>query len=416
MPRADAAYVAQFGTHSAWNSLHDSVGWQPPTPEQVEVSDAVQRFHFNAFFHPAHHTFLPLSPAHCLSITLRLVHDFFRRWKSDCIWLRLHGAVRRRVLLKRHVRAFRAAAARHAVATLEGWLAHWRETEAQMQETLRGWLRCGKPVATEWTGPVPLAHVMTSICEEVKVQVLWELYWLLHAQLLIQRHAYWARWHALKQLRQKVRWQQALSLDIPQPQSKVLDFWNDEPVSLRAVNAALFVMALQPPRFRCRPGHEITLKELLLFAHAPEPAFQTVEGDVRLRHVSGVAAAFLASPLCTEAAALRRRLAKLLPLIPRRTWCPTPARTASPTEERVVNPPGGWLPPPLTLPPRHMSSVWCKGSSQSPGLPSPLLPRHKSLSMRAVSAARERTPTTSPLQPPTLTFAGALGLPPSSPA
>lgn len=82
--------------------------------------------------------------------------------------------------------------------------------------------------------------------------------------------------------------------------------WRAPTVRYPFGHPALFLRPPAGPFYLCRPmflpparvftagpcflrralwaGHEITLKELLLFAHAPEPAFQTVEGDVRLRH------------------------------------------------------------------------------------------------------------------------------------
>eukprot|EP00668_Euglena_longa_P009741 GGOE01011777.1.p1 GENE.GGOE01011777.1~~GGOE01011777.1.p1 ORF type:complete len:312 (+),score=64.39 GGOE01011777.1:251-1186(+) len=157
---------------------------------------------------------------------------------------------------------------------------------------------------------------MTPTCEEVKVQVLWELYWLLLAQTAKKKDVYWARWRALQRQRQRIRWR---LLNRPQPSGvQPHDFQNSEPVSLRAVNAALFVMLLQAPRFCYRPGKEVTLTELLLLANAPQPVFH--EEDVRLRHASGVVTAFLDSPLCSDEAWLRKRFTMPVPLIPRRIW------------------------------------------------------------------------------------------------
>eukprot|EP00667_Euglena_gracilis_P004781 EG_transcript_4806 len=335
MPDPDAAYVAQFGDWMDWNALHDGNDWQQLTNDQVAASDAVQRCHFSAFFCAAHKTRYPLSPTRSLGRTMRAVRDCFVRWKTDWIWLHLRRALRTRVLLKRHVRALSSAARQHRTATLEGWLSYWREAETKAQHEVRAKLRSGKPLTADWAGPTAWAQVMTATCEEVKAQVLWELYWLLLAQASIAKHSYWMRWRALQRQRQKLLWAQQVPADPTALDSKpTLDFWNNEPVSLRGIDAALFVLALQAPRFRYRAGEEVTLRELVRLANAPQPVFRPHEVDVRLRHASGVVTAFLDSPLCREAAWLRRRFARSLPLIPPRTWrlesSPSPAVTFSP--------------------------------------------------------------------------------------
>eukprot|EP00667_Euglena_gracilis_P004032 EG_transcript_4049 len=403
---AETAYIARFGEHRDWNALHDAQEWQPLTSDEVDESDAVQRLHFTAFFRPAHETRYPLPPTQSLCWTQRVVRDCFQRRKTDWVWLNLNHALRTRVLLKRHVRRLRCQWPQQRSATLEAWLTYWQEAEATAQDNVRGWLRSGKPASGEWQGPVPLAQVLTPTCEEVKAQVLWELYWLLHAQMSRQKRVYWVRCQALLRQRQRMRWKVA-SLIPSEPEAQTPDFWNHEPVSLRAVNAALFVMALRRPRFHYRAGQEVTLKQLLLFVNAPQPAFGGGDGDA-VRHASGVVNAFLDSPLCHEAAWLRKRLNMPLPLIPPRTWRPTAADAPDVA-------PGEAQSPRLLLEERgsfrhdrRLRSLPVRGNSP---MNRGQLPPSQSQSPRGSSSARDRAPSAGQCLPEVPRQSSCTGLP-----
>eukprot|EP00668_Euglena_longa_P020445 GGOE01025420.1.p1 GENE.GGOE01025420.1~~GGOE01025420.1.p1 ORF type:complete len:516 (-),score=91.68 GGOE01025420.1:1125-2672(-) len=312
-------YVVRFGEHSEWNSLHDSAEWQPLTTIEVEASEPVQHCHFSTFFVAAHGTRHALSPRRNLCLTLRGVRNCLEQWKVSRPWLQLRRGLRIRMLLRRRVRAL-AVAMKQRLNTLESWLTFWNDTEAKAQEDLRSRSRSPRAFAPMTAGQaeqMAVAQVMTSTSQKVKCQVLWELYWLLYAQTRIQKDLQWARWRTLLQRRQNLRAQRAPARH---PQSKVVDFTQDEPVSLRAVNAALFVMALQPPCFNYQAGHEVTFKELLRLANSPQPVFRSSAVDSWMRHAPGIITAFMDSHLCREAAWLRKRFTVSTSLIPPQTW------------------------------------------------------------------------------------------------
>eukprot|EP00667_Euglena_gracilis_P010083 EG_transcript_10252 len=325
----DLAYVARFGEHCEWNALHDAHEWQPPTNDQVAASDKVQQSHFSAFFGAAHGTRYALSPTHRMSRTLRIVLVCLQQWRAGGLWLHLRRALRARLLLRGRVRAARLAVTQRRGAVLEGWLAYWQSAEAKVHGGLLARMnscRLSAGMSAERASQVAQAQVMTSTSEEVKLQVLWELYWLLHAQFVRRQQLYWARCRALLSARQRLRAQAAaLGQHLPPP---VNDFVGDEPVSLRAVNATLFILSLQAPQFQHRAGEEFTLKELLLLANAPQPMYSASDMESRLRPTSGVLAAFMESSLCDDPAWMRKRHNKTVPLIPQRTWRVEEARTA----------------------------------------------------------------------------------------
>eukprot|EP00667_Euglena_gracilis_P005208 EG_transcript_5245 len=317
----DSAYVVHFGEHTDWNALHESSEWQPLTTDQVDDSEPVQRCHFSAFFGATHGTTAryALSPRHSLGRTLRIVRYCLTVWMDSRLWLLLRRGLRARILLRRRMRAL-AASLKQRLETLEGWLAYWQEAELKTHEELRGRLRSPRATAPMTHGQaeqIALAQVMTSTSEKVKWQVIWELYWLLYAQYQVQRELYWSRWRTLSQRRNMLRASQWAA----SPKGKLRqDFVQEEPVSLRAVNAALFVLALQVPQFRYRAGQEVMYKELLRLANAPPPLFRSNSTDPWLRHAPGALTAFLDSPLCTTQSWLRKRFTMPAALIPPRTW------------------------------------------------------------------------------------------------
>eukprot|EP00668_Euglena_longa_P006716 GGOE01008028.1.p1 GENE.GGOE01008028.1~~GGOE01008028.1.p1 ORF type:complete len:434 (-),score=69.49 GGOE01008028.1:1384-2685(-) len=250
---------------------------------------------------------------------MQVLQECLLRWKKRRLWLQLLQGLRTRVLLK-GMQALTAAANQHRLETLESWLEYWEHAEDMVHGELQARLSPGKGatgINAQQAGQVALAQVLTSTPDTVKYQVLWELYWLLKTQTAIQKHAHWMRWRALLRQRRIVRKQLANPL---QPSvNHAVDFMHDEPVSLRALNAALFVLALQTPHFRYRMGKEVTLKELVRFASAPQRVCSPNEADT-LRHASAVITAFVDSPLCSDPAWLYRRYGKASPLIPPRTW------------------------------------------------------------------------------------------------
>eukprot|EP00668_Euglena_longa_P008233 GGOE01009912.1.p1 GENE.GGOE01009912.1~~GGOE01009912.1.p1 ORF type:complete len:507 (-),score=90.39 GGOE01009912.1:853-2340(-) len=394
----DIAHMAQLWERNEWNALREAEEEQPPPDRAVKGSDALQCCHFGAFFTAAHGTRHPLSPTQRMGVTVQIVLHCLRRWATEGIWLHLRRTLRARVLMRNRIRMHRSSSSRQRTETLEGWLTYWQDAEAEAHRGLQRMqsIRLVGNSGAEWASQMAQAQVMTSTCEEVKLQVLWELYWLLLIQTSRKRHAYWLRWQTLQRQRQTLHWQLAASSDTKSP----LDFWNNEPVSLRAVNAALFVMALQPPRFRYRPGKEVTLTQLLLLANAPQPMCHVSEGDLWLRHVSGVVAAFIDSSLCDDSAWLRKRFAMSVPLIPRRTWRP-PTTTPRSGGGEPLDRCEGDKPPSVrsmeerssSLRQRRPGSLPSIDSGRSSRGASPVLHRHMSQSPRASSVVQERAPS-----------------------
>eukprot|EP00667_Euglena_gracilis_P022820 EG_transcript_25531 len=243
-----ASYVRCFGTHAEWNGLYDVKAWQPSVDAQG--LEKVQHAHFCAFFQTREHLSNPLPGAMKLADVMRIVRHGLHRFVGGGAWLRFHQALRIRLYFRRRVVPVcrRLAAARSAV--LEEWLAYWRECEHRAKEELRSQVHSKRLVyalGARRAGQQALAHALATTPDRMKVKVLWQLYWLLRLQTASATKAYWREWFLLQAMREAF-------LVSPPPASR-RDFSPlCEPLTLRAVNAALFVKALQVPRFTPRAG------------------------------------------------------------------------------------------------------------------------------------------------------------------
>eukprot|EP00667_Euglena_gracilis_P016135 EG_transcript_16855 len=366
---AHDTHMLQFGEPPEWNDLHDCTEWRLPSDSPVG-SEKVQRSHFEAFFRATHRLRCTLVLSRTLAHTMQALKDALRRWNTSPLWLQLRWGLRLRLLLKRRVRALCTAAAQRRRETLESWLAYWEEGEARVHDQVRARLAQSPKGGTAGltaaqAGQLAEVRVLASTPEQVKQRVLWELYWLLHTQYATQKHEHWVRWRALLRKQAALREQQARATRRSSPRF-ALDFMHREPVTLRAVNAALFVEALQAPRFRYRAGCEVTLPELMRLATAPQRVFAPSDVEVPLRHASAVVTTFQDSPLCSDPAWLHRRYGRPVPLIPEQTWHAQPAqspRLGGPGED-LRSDTDDWLPLRAlgrTSPaqPRRLNSSFC---------------------------------------------------------
>eukprot|EP00667_Euglena_gracilis_P007070 EG_transcript_7141 len=299
---------------------------------QLETSEAVQRAHFDAFFRPQHSISHPLPASQDLNRTARILKHCMGSWVSGGIWVRVYAALQTRLLLKRRLRARCTSLLAHRKATLGAWLAYWREAETMAHRELQARSRGAKDgtcMTARRAEQVARAQVMTSTSDDVKRQVLWQLYWLLRSQVAFLKLEHWRQWCLLAQQRRRI-----LSLHAPEPEKHGPDIQNRQPITLRAVDAALFILALQTPRFRVRPGHELTLPELVRLAAAPQRVCPPGEEDVPLRHASSVVTAFADSPLCTHPFWLYHRYAMPVPIVPALSW------GVDPLSDAAADPPG----------------------------------------------------------------------------
>eukprot|EP00667_Euglena_gracilis_P004864 EG_transcript_4885 len=180
-----------------------------------------------------------------------------------------------------------------------------------------------------------LANALVSTPDPLKVQVLWELYWLLRRQDSIRCVCYWGL--RLKLLARQ-RELQAQPLVGGEPQGP--DFYDQEPQTPRAVLAALFVLELQYRRPLPRPGHGLTFRELVRIASAPHSAHVVRELDCPevFAMAPPTVVGFLASPLCHDGRWIPEQFSvhSPYPFLPRRTWEPLEGAGAPP---RPVSPP-----------------------------------------------------------------------------
>eukprot|EP00667_Euglena_gracilis_P026974 EG_transcript_32966 len=160
------------------------------------------------------------------------------------------------------------------------------------------------------------AQTMAGTPDDEKGQVLWDLYWLLQTQTNALLKSYWTQWFELLYMRRLIQ--------ARPPQVDTEDFnMHNEPVSLRAIDAALFIHALRKPKPLFTAGKDIKMAELLRLASAPTgPILGLDKNGDPIRQISPVVSAFQQSPLCRRRNWLATRLQQEQPVIPPRTWFP----------------------------------------------------------------------------------------------
>eukprot|EP00667_Euglena_gracilis_P017876 EG_transcript_18885 len=256
-------------------------------------------------------------------------------------WLRLQLHLKvRNTLRKRARRALQHRAQR--AETLDSWFKFWCAAEAKIQQSFRQQLQSPVTLQEVRRGQRgTIARATTPVADALKVQVIWELYWLLRAQ-----HA-----HRLKLHRRRLSALLAHREVLGQQRSPratacaTVDFWQGEATSLRAVNAAFFIHSLQEPKFHYAVGRDIKVTELLRLANANLEAADWVMDSPRGPHGCPTLLAFLNSPLLTEPQWLKGRCKLTSVVIPPRTWDPlkpSVGPTLSPTSTSLSSSSGRW--------------------------------------------------------------------------
>eukprot|EP00667_Euglena_gracilis_P006782 EG_transcript_6844 len=309
------SYVARFGQDAGWNGLHETRDWQPASPHDINNSEAVQRAHFTAFFALANDLRFGLCPKSKVLDVVARVQYVLCKMRSSRTWLVLRRALKAHVTFKRCTREFRYQVTAGRQLLLADWIGYWRDAELKAQNDLRRQLQ--SPKLLQLMSPrkarqFALAHALTFTPEAVKERILWDLYWLLRVQYGRRLTAHLARWIRLTRRRARLR-------GYPPPMDTA-DFFRGEPRTLRAVNAALFVSALQEPKFDLQVGRGIHFKDLLQFAGLQHSRPDPPALPPALKDASPTAVAFLASPLCREPKWLLARFAALHPPIPPFNW------------------------------------------------------------------------------------------------
>eukprot|EP00667_Euglena_gracilis_P009209 EG_transcript_9356 len=282
-------------------------------------AEVLRHAHFNAFFaseFPLRHS---LHPKVSLANAVKLVCDGLHKMVSSRPWFALQFHVKAHATLRKYAK-------RHILATmqrdalLDNWLEAWQVAEANSQQKYRKQLESQATLTERLRGQEHVvARAITPIADGIKVQVLWELYWLLRHQYRRRWAEFLQQWRCLLARRRELMKAQELNGVETSPR----DFWEGEPQSLRALDAAIFACALQEPQFKHAVGHSSDVKvyELLRLANANlEEGTWTLDRPLGLGHATPTMMAFLASPLCTDEAWMRGQYAKRVFRIPVRTW------------------------------------------------------------------------------------------------
>eukprot|EP00667_Euglena_gracilis_P017801 EG_transcript_18818 len=285
------------------------------------LSEEVQRSHFCAFFAAEHRIRRPLPPNAPFSVFMDILIDGLHKMQFSAPWLRLQLHLKARSTLRKGVRRLALARAGRR-ETLDGWLSYWDMAEAKIQGSFRQQLQSSATMqdALQRAQRGIIARAVTPMADALKAQVIWELYWILQAQheYRVKRQA--ARLVELLAQRTAILQRRSCGMDT----SSGMDFWQGKPMSLRATNAAIFLLLLQEPKYDCVVGRDIKVNELLRLAnaHLADGAWGSPADSPLGPHTSPTLLAFLRSPLLTEPQWLKSRSKQAGPLIPPRTWVP----------------------------------------------------------------------------------------------
>eukprot|EP00668_Euglena_longa_P006404 GGOE01007622.1.p1 GENE.GGOE01007622.1~~GGOE01007622.1.p1 ORF type:complete len:360 (+),score=49.81 GGOE01007622.1:255-1334(+) len=208
--------------------------------------------------------------------------------------------------------------------SIEEWLTYWRKCEEKFQQTARSQRISDVPIAFPMTQEKAhtIARAMRSTPEQLKEQVVRELYHLLRLQHTRRAIRFWRRWFALFRRREELRLQLAEHPRSTFPHTSAADSINAEvqTMSLPTVNHAIFLMYLYPPRFDYLAGRDVKVQELVRLANKNmAPDFTDLGQFLRvpeLRRAPATVLAFLMSPLCQDATWISKRYGHHFPTAP----------------------------------------------------------------------------------------------------
>eukprot|EP00667_Euglena_gracilis_P002755 EG_transcript_2760 len=294
--------------------------------------EEVQRSHFLAFFTKQHRIRSSLPSDANLPAMMCLIADGLHKMTSSAPWLRLQLHLKVRNTLRKRARRL-VLLRTQRIETLDSWLTFWCAAEARIQTSFRQQLQHSISLQEVLRGPrATIARAVTPVADALKVQVIWELYWILRSQYMHRLKVHWRRLLALMGQRRTLIHHQRPT----RAPAYASDFWQGEPVSLRAVNAAIFLQLLQEPKFQYTAGRDIKVTELLRFANANLAKNSWVEAVESPLGPQGCPTllAFLSSPLLTESQWLKSRSKQTNTFIPPCTWGP-------PLRGQLGTPPSG---------------------------------------------------------------------------
>eukprot|EP00667_Euglena_gracilis_P016567 EG_transcript_17336 len=300
--------------------------------KESTLSEGVQRSHFSAFFAVKYAGCCPLPPDASMFAMMRVLADGLRKMSSSIAWFRLQLHIKARRTLRRRAHCLVQTRTKRT-ETLDSWLNFWCAAEARIQQAFRQQLQ--SPVTLQEVRRGQCGHIaraVTPVADSLKVQVVWEVYWILRAQYTHRLKLHCQRLLALFAQRKEIRHRRAMGLYHSNG-----DFWQGEARSLRAINAAIFLSILQEPKFHYAVGRDIRATELLRLANANLEEGSWVELADSPLGPQGCPTmlAFLRSSLLVEPHWLKVRSKQTSAIVPPRTWSPARLRR----EGRPMSPP-----------------------------------------------------------------------------
>eukprot|EP00668_Euglena_longa_P021321 GGOE01026540.1.p1 GENE.GGOE01026540.1~~GGOE01026540.1.p1 ORF type:complete len:509 (-),score=96.97 GGOE01026540.1:703-2187(-) len=297
-------------------SNHVSGSWQSPGEAYINRSSTLQNCHFNAFFAATHGLRRILHHSVDVEDLMQLIHGGLRYMAAGKLWLRVFHALKAECCVRRVAKRLGTKARHQHLVRMRQWLTAWTAADTDVHTAAREKVQQatslhGGPLPSQLTAAARTALPITTT---LRTQVIWEVYWLLYAQHKLKLMRHWTQWMKLRARRAALRRSKGDGqLDMATGAGH--DFWEGEPRSLAAIDAALFVGVLQEPRFHVF-GRSLHAKELRRLAEANLFPICDPRLPRALQRAPPTLLAFLTSPLCTEPDWFLERFQQPRPIIP----------------------------------------------------------------------------------------------------
>eukprot|EP00668_Euglena_longa_P023049 GGOE01028745.1.p4 GENE.GGOE01028745.1~~GGOE01028745.1.p4 ORF type:complete len:243 (+),score=80.94 GGOE01028745.1:78-731(+) len=204
---ASDSFEAHLEERPNWAELYDNKEWVAMGEGRRGcLSEVEQRHQFVTFFLSMY--LLRYSPSSSLPLfyTMRAVRHLLHKY-SAMMWFKIMRKVRTRCVFRRHIKQFIFQQRQEREAVLEGWLSFWRTAEIRAAVDVRKQIQAPHPTVASpgLQAKQALRRSFVVTPDAVKVEVLWQLFWLLHALAGQQTKAHWDRWRGLLSLQEELR-------------------------------------------------------------------------------------------------------------------------------------------------------------------------------------------------------------------
>ena len=300
-----------FDPSQDFDGLHEDQEWSVASSSGAD-NGSLDRRHFNSLFAKTHPIRRLVGPATVLVEVMQVLVGTLKWLPTARVWVHALSMIKNVVRFKKRLRAHRIESRRNRHKLLDAMLQYWRASERKLEKHLRKTAQA--PGAIPEKRQLSAHHLATChIPDVIKQRVIWELYWVLREQFS----------HALAQhnvrLRQALRERAIAAAALHDCQHYFSHLRPSDAKDRVLLDATIFVLILQTPKFRFAPHGALNHRELMRLANETSLPRHHLPGQ---RQPTTFAHSFMASPLCTDPRWMLRSNSMCWPLIPPLTWQP----------------------------------------------------------------------------------------------